>query len=386
MQTMAAGSSSEPSWMTDELRGFRRTVRALIETRFVPHVDRWRANKRPDRAAWAAAGQAGLLLASVPETFGGGGGTAAHDAVVIEELARAGIQFGVGPQNYVAWYILKYGSDEQKRRWLPRMARGELVGAIALTEPGAGSDVAAIQTTAQRHTHDYIVNGTKKLINNGALADLVCLLVKTAPDRPAAIGMSLLVAETHDLPGYCASQPFDKIGMHEQDTCELFFDEVRVPAANLLGTEGQGFTQIVEQLPYERLMIAVSAIATAERALALTTRHARERRAFGGPLMDLQHTRFTLADCATHARVGRVFLDDCVRRFLGGTLDGATAAMAKSWLTDCEWRVLDACLQLHGGLGYVLDSPIARMWVNARAPRIYGGANEVLKELIASSL
>jgi acyl-CoA dehydrogenase len=372
-------------WMNDELRLFRKTVRQFIQDKFVPHVARWRQQHRPDVEAWREAGGTGLLLASLPDTYGGGGGTFAHDAVVTEELARAGLHFGVVLQNIVAHHILAYGTEAQKQRWLPPLGRGELVGAIAMTEPAAGSDLQQIKTTARRTGDHFVVNGSKTFISNGWHAGLVCLAVKTdAAATPASL--SMLVVETKDLAGFHVGAPFEKVGMHEQDTCEMFFDDVRVPVANLLGVEGQGFLQLMEQLPYERLTVGLGAVASAEQALAITTKYVKDRKAFGGSLMDLQHTRFTLAECHTEARVGRVFIDHCIQRYLARRLDAETAAMAKYWLTDRQCHIIDRCLQLHGGYGYMMEYPIARMWADARVQRIYAGANEVMKELIAWSL
>jgi acyl-CoA dehydrogenase len=373
--------------MTDDVRLFAGAVRRFVGEALVPHQARWREQQRPDPGAWAAAGQAGILLPDVPEEHGGGGGTFAHVAVVLEELARAGVHFGSGIQSVVAHYILAYGSDAQRRRWLPPLARGELVGAIAMTEPAAGSDLQAMRTTARREGDCYRLDGTKTFITNGSQAGLVCLAVRTGGQAAGLKALSLVVVETRDLPGYRVGRPLEKIGMHGQDTCELFFDGVRVPAANLLGpAEGRGFFQMMERMAYERLMVAVTAVATAERAVALTTRHARERTAFGQPLIELQNTRFTLAECKTEAHVGRVFLDSCIERFIAGQLDDSTAAMAKYWLTDRQCRIVDECVQLHGGYGYMAEYPIARMWADSRVQRIYAGANELMKELVASSL
>ena len=374
-------------WITDDVRIFRKSVRQFIDKELAPYQARWRAQHGPDAEAWRKAGAAGLLLPDVPEQYGGGGGTFAHEAAVIEELTAAGVHLGTGVQSMVARYILFYGSDEQKRKWLPRLARGELVAAIAMTEPGAGSDLQAIRTTARRQDGEYVVNGSKTFITNGANAGLVCLAVKTDPKLTGMRGISLVALEVKDLRGYRIGQPLEKVGMHGVDTCELFFDEVRVPAANLIGpAEGRGFSQMMEQLPYERLSIAVSAVASIELAVAITARHANERKAFGKPLMDLQNTRFKLAECKTQAHIARVFLDSCIERFIAGQLDDASAAMAKYWLTECQCRVIDECVQLHGGYGYMSEYPIARMWADSRVQRIYGGTNEVMKELIAWSL
>jgi acyl-CoA dehydrogenase len=377
--------------VNDDVRMFRKTVSQFIEKEFVPHQPRWRENRGPDPESWANAGRAGILLADLPEEYGGGGGTFAHEAVVLEELARAGVHFGSAIQSTVAHYILGYGSEEQKRKWIPRLARGESVAAIAMSEPGAGSDLQAIKTSARRDGEHYVINGSKTFITNGARADLVCLAAKT---NPKAIGMraiSLIMVETKDLPGYRVGRALEKVGMHGQDTVELFFDDVRVPVSNLIGgasvaNEGRGFSQMMEQLPYERLQIAVGAVAMAEQAVAITARYVKERKAFGRPLLDLQNTRFKLAECKTNAQVGRVFLDNCIERFIAGRLDEPSTAMAKYWLTESQCRIVDECLQLHGGYGYMTEYPIARMWADARVQRIYAGSNEIMKELIAWSL
>jgi acyl-CoA dehydrogenase len=380
-------STYDSPWVNDDVRMFRETVRQFVRREFAPHQGRWRSQHGPDAHAWTSAGRAGILLPDLPEEYGGGGGTFAHEAVVLEELARHGVHFGSQVQTTVAHYILAYGSEEQKRRWLPPMARGEAVAAIAMSEPGAGSDLQAIKTLARRDGEHYLVNGSKTFITNGARADLVCLAVKTDPRIVGMRGISLIMVETRDLPGYRAGRPLEKVGMQQQDTCELFFDAVRVPAANLLGAaEGRGFAQMMERLPYERLQIAVGAVAMAEQAVEITTRYVKERKAFGKPLLDLQNTRFKLAECKTRVRVGRVFLDHCIERFIAGRLDETSTAMAKYWLTESQCRIVDECLQLHGGYGYMTEYPIARMWADARVQRIYAGSNEIMKELIAWSL
>jgi acyl-CoA dehydrogenase len=377
----------QSAWINAEARMFRNTARLFVQKEFVPHHDRWCAQHFPDADAWTKAGAAGLLLPDVPQEYGGGGGTFAHEAVVLEALAQAGVNFGAGIQSIVAHYLLAYGGERQKRDWLPRMARGELVAAIAMTEPAAGSDLQGIRTHARRDGEHYVVNGSKTFVTNGWHAGLVCLAVKTDPRATGWKGISLVMVEAKDAPGYRAGRPLEKVGMHAQDTCELYFDDLRVPVANLLGAaEGRGFSQMMEQLPHERLTVGVSAVATTESAVAVTSRYVKERTAFGKPLMDLQNTRFQLAQCMTEARIGRVFLDHCIERFLAGELDDATAAMAKYWLTDSECRVVDACVQLHGGYGYMREYPIARMWADSRAHRIYAGTNEIMKELIAWSL
>jgi acyl-CoA dehydrogenase len=371
----------------DDVALFRRTASQFIQKEFVPHHARWCLQHGPDAAAWTQAGAVGLLLPDIAQAYGGGGGSFAHEAVVLEELARSGVQFGAGIQSVVAHYILAYGSEAQKRAWLPRMARGELVGAIAMSEPGAGSDLQGIQANARRDGEHYVINGSKTFVTNGTHAGLVCLALKTDTKVAGWKGISLVIVETQGLAGYQAGRALEKIGMHAQDTCELFFADMRVPVANLLGSaEGKGFAQMMEQLPYERLTVGVSAVAATERAVDLTTRYVKQRTAFGKPLIDLQNTRFQLAQCATEARVGRVFLDHCIERFVAGELDDATTAMAKYWLTDSQGRVLDACVQMHGGYGCMMEYPIARMWADGRAQRIYAGSNEIMKEVIAWSL
>jgi len=377
----------ESPWMNEELRMYRKALREFIQEEFVPRLAKWREQHRPDASDWKQAGQTGLLLPDVPEEYGGGGGTFAHQAVVTEELAQAGVNFGCGVQGIVSHYILNYGSEEQKKKWLPAMAQGELVGAIAMTEPSAGSDLQAIQTAARRDGNDYVLSGSKTFITNGWHAGLVCVAAKTNPKVAGFRGISMIVAETKDLKGYRVGNSLEKVGMHEIDTCELFFDDVRVPAANLLGkAEGAGFSQMMEQLRYERLMISVGAIATIERALAITIAYAKERKAFGQTLMEFQNARFKLAQCKTEAQIGRVFVDNCLQQFIAGKLDPVTAAMAKYWLTECQCRVVDECVQLHGGYGYMSEYPIAQMWVDSRVQRIYAGTNEILEELIGWSL
>jgi acyl-CoA dehydrogenase len=374
-------------WLTDEVRMFRDTARQFIHKEFVPHQARWSQQQQPDAEAWTRAGEVGLLLSDVPEAYGGGGGTFAHEAVVLEALAQAGVQFGSVIQSVVAHYILAYGSEEQKQNWLPRMARGELVGAIAMSEPAAGSDLQSIRTIARREGNCYVIQGSKTFITNGRHASLVCLAAKTDPRAAGYKGISLIIVEAKDLPGYRIGRSLDKVGMHAQDTCELFFDDVRVPVANLLGPgEGKGFSQMMERLPYERLAVAVSAVATTEQAVAVTAKYVKERTAFGKPLIEFQNTRFKLAECATEAHIGRVFLDTCIERFIAGQLDETTVAMAKYWLTDSQCRIVDECLQLHGGYGYMTEYPIAGMWTDGRVRRIYAGSNEIMKELIACSL
>jgi acyl-CoA dehydrogenase len=382
---MTANAYESP-WVTDETRIFRKSVRQFVEKELAPHRERWEEQGRADPEAWTKAGAIGLLLPAIPEQFGGGGGSFAHEAVVIEELSRANLHLGFDIQSIVARHILAYGSEEQQRRWLPRLACGELIGAIGMTEPDSGSDLQSIKTTARREGDHYVVDGAKTFITNGVNASLVCLAVRTG-SQPGPRALSLLVAETKDLPGFRVGRSLHKTGRHAQDTCELFFDGVRVPAANLLGAgEGRGLFQLMEQLRHERLSIALSAAASAETAVEITARYVKERKAFGKPLFDLQNARFKLAECKTEAHVARVFVDSCIQAFIAGKLDDATAAMAKYWATECQFRIIDECVQLHGGYGYMQEFPIARMWADSRAQRIYAGSNEVMKEVVAWSL
>lgn len=377
----------QSSWMCEDQRIFRDSVRRFVEQEFAPRQARWRRQQGPDAEAWSMAGRAGLLLTDIPAEYGGGGGDFTHEAVVREELAAAGVPFGSGVHAMVAQYILAYASEAQKRRWLPAMARGDLVGAIAMSEPAAGSDLQGIAMTARRDGDDYVINGSKAFVTNGRHAGLLCLAVKTDPDAPGSRGLAMIVVETAGLAGYRRGRPLEKVGMHGQDTCPLYFDEVRVPVANLLGgTEGRGFSQMLAQLPYERLGIAVDAVAGAERAVAITTRYVQERTAFGKTLIEFQNARFQLAECRTEAMIGRVFIDHCIELFVDGRLDNVTAAMAKFWLTDCQCRIVDKCLQLHGGYGYMAEYPIARLWTDSRVQRIYGGSNEIMKEIVGWSL
>ena len=372
-------------WETDETRAFRKTIRAFIDAEFVPHQARWREQGHADPGVWVKAGAVGMLLPDFPLECGGGGGTFAHEAVVIEELARAGVHFAANIQSIVARYLLVYGSAAQKR-WLPRIAAGELVTAIAMTEPSAGSDLNAVRTVARRDGDHYVLNGSKTFITNGLQAGLVCIALKTDPKAVGPRAISLLFVETKDLPGYRVGRPLEKVGRHGQDTCELFLEDVRVPVENLLVAEGKGLAQMMDQLPYERLSIAVGALATAEEAIVLTAKYVKERIAFNKPLFEQQNTRMVLAECKTEAQIGRVFVDNCIQQILAGQLDSPTASMAKYWLTEAECRIVDKCVQLHGGYGYVNDYLIARMWADSRVERIYGGANELMKELIAWSL
>ncbi|MEV4316515.1 acyl-CoA dehydrogenase family protein [Actinocrispum sp. NPDC049592] len=376
------------SWLDEDLTAFRELARSFCEKELTPNQERWSEAKQVDRELWTKAGEVGLLCLSIPEEYGGGGGTFAHETVLLQEQARAlDDAWGVSVHNgIVAHYILNYGTEEQKRRWLPRMASGELVAAIAMTEPGTGSDLQSIKTKAIRTGDSYVVNGAKTFITNGAQAGLVIVAAKTNPGEKAS-GVSLVVVETEGAQGFRRGRVLDKIGMKGQDTAELFFDDVTIPAENLLGTqEGQGFIQLMQQLPQERLIIAVSAVAAMELAVQQTLQYTKEREAFGRPLFGFQNTKFTLAEAATEVEVSKAFLDQCITRHLRGELDVTGAAMAKMWTTERLGKVVDACLQLFGGYGYMNEYPIAKAWTSARVQRIFGGTTEIMKEIIARTL
>jgi acyl-CoA dehydrogenase len=371
------------------LDAVRDLARTFFAKEVAPHQDAFAKRGYPDKDLYRRAGELGLLCMSIPQVYGGGGGTFAHDAVLFTEQVLGGdnsLHLGVHA-SIVPHYLLSYASEDLKHRWLPKLASGEWVGAIAMTEPAAGSDLQAITTRAVRDGDEYVITGGKTFISNGHHCDLVIIAVKTDPSKGAA-GVSLLVAEvSDDTPGFSRGRILEKIGQKGQDTTELFFDGLRVPASHLLGdAEGQGFIQLMSQLPTERVICAVAAVAAMERAVELTVEYTKGRMMFGKALFDMQNTRFELAECATIARIGRVFLDDCIDRLLRGQLDATTAAMAKYHLTDQQCSVIDRCLQLFGGYGYTTEYPIARMFTDARIQRIYAGSNEVMKELIARTL
>ncbi|HZE67858.1 MAG TPA: acyl-CoA dehydrogenase family protein [Sporichthyaceae bacterium] len=375
-------------WADAETAALTEMARKFFLTESVPHREKAEARKHVDRELWRKAGAVGLLCASIPEEYGGGGGTLAHEFAILSAQASVG-ETGFGNQVHsgiCAHYINAYGSEEQKRRWLPGMASGDLVCAIAMTEPGCGSDLKALRTTALREGDDFVINGSKTFITNGSQADLVIVVCKTDPAAPGVHGVSLVVVETAAVTGYTVGRVLDKAGMHASDTAELFFDDVRVPVGNLLGEAGKGFIQTMKQLPQERLIIGVWGVAVMEAALAETVAYAKSREAFGGTLFDLQNTRFVLAECATLARIARVFVDDCIVKHMRGELDNATASMAKYWVSETQGQLVDKCQQLFGGYGFMWEYPITRMAADGRVQRIYGGANELMKELIARSL
>ena len=376
-------------WMDDELTMLQESLRGFYAKEMVPHEDRWQQQGHIDRHFWNKAGDFGILCASVPEEYGGMGGDFRHEAVIATEQFRAAGFSGFGNSVHsqiCAGYILDYGSEAQKKRWLPKMASGEMVCAIAMTEPGTGSDLQNIKTTARLEGNEYVVNGSKTFITNGQQADLIIVVAKTDPSLGSK-GISLIVVEAAEAPGFARGRNLEKLGLKSQDTSELFFDNVRVPPENLLGeTEGQGFYQLMKSLPQERLVVALGGAAAMEKALEETVAYTAERIAFGKPLLEMQNTRFKLAEVKTIAHIARVFLDDCVAKHLRGELDATTASMAKWWVTQMQCDTIDECLQLFGGYGYMSEYPISTMYADARVQKIYGGSNEIMKELIARSL
>jgi alkylation response protein AidB-like acyl-CoA dehydrogenase len=375
----------------DAFQAFRDLTRTFVEREITPYHEQWEEDGQVSREVWLAAGKAGLLGTDVPEQFGGGGvADYRYNAIIDEELVRAGAS-GIGfplQNDVVAPYLLRLANDEQKRRWLPGFCSGEIITAIGMTEPGTGSDLQGIQTTAVRDGSgpdaDFILNGAKTFITNGIMADLVIVVAKTDPNAGSK-GFSLLVVE-RGMPGFERGRRLKKVGLKAQDTAELFFSDVRVPAANLLGELGQGFIYLMQNLPQERLSIAVSSAAGVEQALAVTTRYTKDRHAFGKPVSAFQNTRFELAEMATEAQIARVFVDRCIGEHVRGELSVTDAAMAKWWTSDLLKRTVDRCVQLHGGYGYMLEYPIAKAFLDARVQSIFGGTNEIMKEIIGRGL
>lgn len=382
-----------PSWIDEDLALYRDTVARFVETEMKPQDEAARKRGNVGHALWRRAGELGLLCADIPEQYGGGGGDFRHEAVFYDAMSRRGLT-GMSPSvhSIVAHYFLNHGTEAQKQRYLPRLARGEIVGAIAMSEPGTGSDLQGVRTRAERRGDHYVINGSKTFISNGYLAGVVLVVAKTDPSQRAR-GISILIVDTQDAatagatPGFRVGRVLDKVGLKAQDTSELFFDDVAVPAGNLLGgVEGLGFAQLMSDLPYERTIIGVIAAAAMEGALEATLAYVRDRQAFGQPLSEFQNTRFKLAEIATITKVARAFVDQCVEQLVAGTLDTATASMVKLWASEQQGRVIDECVQLHGGYGYMNEYLIARMYADARVQRIYGGANEIMKEVIARAL
>jgi acyl-CoA dehydrogenase len=365
---------------------FRETVRRFVEREIAPHHAAWEEAGMVPREAWRRAGEAGILCCNIPEEYGGMGGDFLYSAIVLEELAYAGMS---GPafslhSDIVAPYILHYGTEEQKRAWLPKMATGEKLAAVAMTEPSGGSDLQNIKTTALPDGDEYVLNGQKVFITNAQGADVIVVAAKTDP-KARGRGISLILVET-DRPGFRRGKPLHKIGCKAMDTSELFFSDVRVPVSNLLGEEGRGFVQLMTELAQERLVQAVRAVAAAEAALRWTIDYTTNREAFGGTLADFQNTQFKLAEMRAEITVQRVFVDRCLELHLQGGLTSVDAAIAKMQTTELQARVTDACLQLHGGWGYMWEFPIARAYADARMSRIAGGSIEVMKQIIARDL
>ncbi|WP_088308677.1 acyl-CoA dehydrogenase family protein [Novosphingobium sp. B 225] len=379
-----------PAFMADdEFAIFDESASRFFAEMLAPEQrERWIAQGAVDREAWLQAGQSGFLCPSMPLEYGGAGGDFRHDAIILRQLfLKGGDGWGVQLHNaIVAPYILHYGTEAQKLRWLPRLATGELIGAIAMTEPGTGSDLQAIKTRADKDGASYLLSGSKTFITNGQLANLIIVVAKTDP-QAGGKGISLVVLETDGAEGFRRGRNLDKIGMEIGDTSELFFDTVRVPGDNLLGgTEGQGFVQLMQQLPQERLLIGIECVALMERALNETIAYVKERKAFGKSLLEFQNTQFKLAEAKTKATVAKVFVDHCIGLLLEGKLDAVTASMAKLSTSETAQEVIDECLQLHGGYGYMNEYPIAQLYKDIRVKRIFGGTSEIMKLLIARSL
>jgi acyl-CoA dehydrogenase len=374
---MDALNLPRPVWMSEDLVLLEEQARRFIADEFTPNLDRWHEQGIYERDVWTKAGQAGLLCASMPEEYGGAGGSFAHEAVINRELSLGGFDTFGAPlhSGIVAPYILHYGTEEQKKRWLPKLATGEMVGAIAMTEPGTGSDLQGVRTKAEKSGNGYVLNGSKTFITNGQHANLIIVVAKTDP-KAGAKGTSLLVVETDDAPGFRRGRKLKKLGMDSADTSELFFEDVKLPAESLLGTEeGQGFYQLMKELPQERLIVAVHAVD-----------YVKQRQAFGKKIIEFQNTQFELAECKTDTTMARIFVDHCIERHVKGELDTVTASMAKYRTSDMQADVIDRCLQLFGGYGYMDEYAISRLYRDARVLRIYAGTNEIMKLLIARSL
>jgi alkylation response protein AidB-like acyl-CoA dehydrogenase len=374
---------------TEEHEMFRDAFKHFVEKEIVPYNEQWEKDGIVSREMWLQAGQQGFLGLDVPEKYGGAGvNDFAYSSIIVEELARAGtVSAGAGislHNDIVIPYFLEYADDEQKQRWLPGMCSGELITAIAMSEPNTGSDLAAVQTTALRQGDSYLLNGAKTFITNGILSDVVIVVAKTDPAKRHK-GISLLVVE-RGMEGFTRGRKLEKMGYKAQDTSELFFEDVKVPFANLLGEEGQGFYYLMRKLAKERLSVAIQAVAACEVALDITLQYCKERTAFGQPIGSFQNSRFKLAEMKTEIEIARVFVDRCIEELNAGMLTAETAAMAKWWTSDLQKRVLDQCVQLHGGYGYMLEYPIARAYLDARVQSIYAGTNEIMKEIIGRSL
>ena len=373
----------------EEVEMFRDMLGRFIDAEIAPHYEQWERDEIAPRELWNKLGAGGFLCADIPEAYGGPGGNFALSSVINEEFSRRGyVSVGGGMavhSDIVAHYVLNNGSEEQKQHYLPKMVAGECVGAIAMTEPGAGSDLQGVRTNAKRDGDDWVINGSKTFITNGQHCDVVITVARTDPDAPGSRGLSLFLVDTN-LPGFSRGRNLEKLGMHAADTSELFYEDVRVPAGALLGELNRGFVALMTELPRERLSLAIGAVAVMQGALQWTVDYVKERQAFGAPLSKLQNTRFKLAEMQTEYRLNRAFINECIDSFNRGELDAATASMAKFSSTEAQCRVVDGCLQMFGGYGYMLEYPIARAYADSRIQRIYGGTSEIMRELIARSL
>ena len=374
-------------WVTEEHKLFTESVQKFYNDEMKPNIEDWVDNGVVSKSFWEKAGHAGIMSGSVLEEHGGVGGDMGFDSITVYEQAKTGdSSWGYGIQSIVIHYLNEYGTDEQKNEWLPKLIEGKSIASLAMTEPGAGSDLQAIKTIARKDGNQYTLNGSKIFITNGGSADLIIVAAKT--DQSAgAKGISLILLDTNNVEGFSRGKPLKKLGLKGNDTAELFFDNVKVPLTNLIGKEeGQGFYQMMNQLPWERLLIGITALGAIDFAIQETIKYVQERKAFNRRIMDLQNTRFKLAESKTKAEVLRSFINDCIARLIKGKLDAATASMAKYWGSQIQNEIMDECLQLHGGYGYILDYPISRMYADARVQKIYGGSNEIMKELIARSI
>jgi acyl-CoA dehydrogenase len=372
-------------WMDADVEAFRDQLRRYVAAELVPQLDGWRRQGFIPRETWQPFGAMGFMLPEFGEEYGGAGANLAYQLVVQDELAKAGVPANTAVHTIAAHYILDYGTDAQKQRWLPKLVSGEMLAGIALTEPGCGSDLKAMRTRARREGDEYVIDGAKTFITNGYTANLLVVAVRTGD--AGSRGVSVVVLETENLPGFRVGRRLEKLGQHASDTAELFFENLRIPCEQLLGgVEDRGFAQLMGQLPFERLMIAVPAAAVIERVVELTVDYSRQRKAFGQSVSDFQNTRFKLAECATLAHIVRSFVNDCIQRLLDGKLDDEAAYMAKWWCTEQQGKVVDECLQLFGGYGYMAEYPIAQFYADARVQRIYGGTTEIMKDLIARKL
>ena len=375
--------------MSEEMELFRENVKRFIEAEVIPNYEQWEHDEIFPRELWNKLGEQGLLAVDIPETYGGFGTDFLFSMVIQEEFSKANCGAVGGPMavhsDIVAHYILNCGSEEQKSRYLPQMVSGECVGAVAMTEPGAGSDLQGVRTSAKRDGEDYVINGSKTFITNGQHCDMVIVVARTNLEVSGAKGTTLFMVDTNT-PGFQRGRNLEKIGLHASDTSELFFEDVRVPASAILGELDKGFAVLMGELQRERLALAIGAVAAAEGVLADTVEYVKERKAFGAPLADLQNTKFKMAEAATDARIHRSFVEECKRLFMAGELDVATVSMAKFSATEMQGRVADICLQLHGGYGYMREYGVSRAFVDARVQRIYGGTSEIMKELISRSV